>query len=370
MSGAAAGAPAGAASAAAAGAAAPVAWGEAMRARWDHLLGDHPERGGIMDKMTRRLAASTADVYGGHYARFYRWCAAQPDQPSSLPASTGTVLRWLEADVTAGGKVRARSLQPYLSAINSVHADLEYDRPALGHAVAAYKSGLAHMQADGGREAERVYLPAEAVERALLWALTLPLGKATARQKEVFRAAVATCFTFTFFARGATGAGLLAKHVTRSVAGTTVQLEHEKGRGREARARAITLPTGAIPGLDALLAKWEAFRGAVDADASYYLLPGERSRAMPTTSVDEWLRRVLAHFELQPPAQQAWSGHSLRKGAASAASAIGVSLDRVCFIGGWKIKAATVHDYIDPTCPATAAGRRFFGWLLPAAAPS
>ena len=150
MSGAAAGAPAGAASAAAAGAAAPVAWGEAMRARWDHLLGDHPERGGIMDKMTRRLAASTADVYGGHYARFYRWCAAQPDQPSSLPASTGTVLRWLEADVTAGGKVRARSLQPYLSAINSVHADLEYDRPALGHAVAAYKSGLAHCRPTAG----------------------------------------------------------------------------------------------------------------------------------------------------------------------------------------------------------------------------
>ena len=116
MSGAA-GAAAGAATAAAAGAAAPVAWGAAMRARWDHLLGDHPERDGIMDKMSRRLASSTADVYGGHYARFYRWCEAQPDQPSALPASTGTVLRWLEADVTAGGKVRAGSLQPYLSAI-------------------------------------------------------------------------------------------------------------------------------------------------------------------------------------------------------------------------------------------------------------
>jgi len=76
------------------------------------------------------------------------------------------------------------------------------------------------------------------------------------------------------------------------------------------------------------------------------------------------------HFFLTKWDRARWSGHSLRKGAASAASAIGVSLDRVCFIGGWKIKAATVHDYIDPTCPATVAGRRFFGWLLPAAAPS
>ena len=323
-----------------------------------------------MDKMSRRLASSTADVYGGHYARFYRWCEAQPDQPSALPASTGTVLRWLEADVTAGGKVRAGSLQPYLSAINSVHADLEYDRPALGHAVTAYKSGLAHMQAGGGREAERVYLPPEAVERALLWALTLSLETATARDKKVFRAAVATVFTAVFFARGATGSALLAKHVTRSIAGITVQLEHEKGRGRDARARAITLPPGAVPGLEALLAKWEKFRGAVDADASYYLLPGERSRALPSTSVDEWLRLTLEYFGLRPPAQQSWSGHSLRKGAASAASAIGVGIDRICFVGGWKIKAATVHDYIDPTCPASAAARRFYGWLLPTAPPS
>ena len=83
-----------------------------------------------------------------------------------------------------------------------------------------------------------------------------------------------------------------------------------------------------------------------------------------------WLRIVLEHFDLRPPAQQTWSGHSLRKGAASAAAAVGVNLDRICFVGGWKIKAATVHDYIDPTCPATAAGRRFFGWLLPTAPAS
>ena len=74
---------------------------------------------------------------------------------------------------------------------------------------------------------------------------------------------------------------------------------------------------------------------------------------------------VLAHFDLQPPAQEKWSGHSLRKGAASGAAAIGVSLDRICFCGGWKIRGATVHDYIDPTCPATPAARRFFGWLRP-----
>ena len=41
-------------------------------------------------------------------------------------------------------------------------------------------------------------------------------------------------------------------------------------------------------------------------------------------------------------------------------------LDRICFVGGWRIRAQTVHDYIDPTCPSSPAARRFFGWLLPA----
>ena len=336
-----------------------------MRARWEFMLGDHPERDGILHKMQNALASTTAVSYGGHFARFWAWCEAQPDRPCALPATTQTVLRWLEGDVCKGGKVREASLQPYLSALNRVHADLELERPALGHAVQAYRAGLAHMQAAGGRSAERVYLPATAVEHALQWALQLDLRRASARELQVFRASVATVFTFCFFARGATGAQLLGAHVTRSVAGVTVQLEHEKGKGKRGRARAITLPPGAVPGLEPLLAKWERFRGDVADDASYYLLPGERARALPSSQIDNWLRVVLAYFNMRPPANESWSGHSLRKGAASAAAAAGVSLDRICYCGGWSVRSAAVHDYIDPTCPSTSAGRRFFGWLLP-----
>jgi hypothetical protein len=32
-------------------------------------------------------------------------------------------------------------------------------------------------------------------------------------------------------------------------------------------------------------------------------------------------------------------------------------------MGGWSIRSAAVHDYIDATCPDTPAARRFFGWL-------
>jgi hypothetical protein len=195
-----------------------------------------------METMTRRLAESTAENYGGHFARFYAWCNEQPDRPQALPAKTRTVLGWLEGDVCADlMRVQESSLQPYLSAINSAHLDLEYDRPAVGHAITAYRHGLAHMQAaqqPAGRRAERTYLPAPCVERALLWALELDISTATRRQLKLFRAAVATVFTFAFFAQGGTGAALLDEHVTRSAAGVTVKLEHEKGKGPRQRARA------------------------------------------------------------------------------------------------------------------------------------
>ena len=69
------------------------------------------------------------------------------------------MLRWLAADVTASDRVRAGSLQPYLSAINRVHRDMDEQEPALGHLVQQYRRGLAHRQADAGRGARRVYLP-------------------------------------------------------------------------------------------------------------------------------------------------------------------------------------------------------------------
>jgi hypothetical protein len=329
-------------------------------------LGDVPEAEAIAETISHRLAATTAASYGGHVASFVAWCLAQADQPSYLPATSGTVLQWLQAEVCRGNKVRASSLQPYLSAINRVHEDLDLPKPALGAMVSGWRRGLAHLQGADGREAQRVYLPAHVVAHALDWALALDLSTAAPEQIAVFRAAVAVVLTFSFFARGATGAALQVQHVRRSVAGLTVTLEHEKGRARARYARVITLPPGAVPGLEQVLDKWEGFRGDAPPRRCYYALPGERN-AFPSTQVDGWLREVLGHFGFAPPAGELWSGHSLRKGAASGASAAGVVLDRICWCGGWSILSKAVYDYIDPTCPTSDAARRFFGWLRPPA---
>ena len=99
------------------------------------------------------------------------------------------------------------------------------------------------------------------------------------------------------------------------------------------------------------------------ASASYYALPGEKRRTFTASFIDTWTREILAFLRVQPPAGDVWSGHSLRKGAASGAASIDVALHRICYMGGWSIHSRVVHDYIDPTCPASAACRRFFGWL-------
>ena len=103
--------------------------------------------------------------------------------------------------------------------------------------------------------------------------------------------------------------------------------------------------------------------------ASYYALPRERS-SWPSTQIDAWAREIFSLLGVKPPPGELWSGHSLRKGAASASAAIGVVLDKICWCGGWSIHSQVVHDYIDPTCPSSPAAFRFFGWLLPGPRPS
>jgi len=249
-----------------------------------------------------------------------------------------------------------------------------FDEPALGHLVQSYKSGLAHTQTAQGRKAERVYLPPPVVERVLSWALQVELQHAGVALLLEFRAAVAVVFTYCFFARGATGAALRAKHVTRGPLGELlITLDHEKGKAKRARARLLTVPKGSIPGLDELLDKWLVLRGTCRDDDSFYSLPFERARAgarcvaFASSQIDRWLQLCLQRFGVRAPAGETWTGHSLRKGAASGAAAIGVLLDRICHMGGWSVHSSVVHDYIDVTCPSTSAAYRFFGWLLPAA---
>ena len=350
------------------GTGAGLLWGDALREHWMRRLGECAEAEEIVALLSHSLAPTTAGGYSRHVTRFAEWCRAQPDQPSPLPASTATVVRWLVADVVAGDRVQAKSLQPYLSAVNRLHRDLECDEPALGHVVQQVRRAVALRQADRGRSTQRVYLPPPVMARVLDWALAQDLDhlRANSRARHLFRAAVASVLVFAVFCRGDTGSSLRHGDVRCSSAGISVTLDHEKGKRVEGTARVITFPPGAVPGLERLLAMWEELRGALErapVASSYFAFAHERRVVLPSTQIDTWLTLILDHLGERPPAGETWSGHSLRKGAASGAGAIDVALFRICYIGGWSIKSRAVHDYIDATCPDTPAARRFFGWL-------
>ena len=358
-----------------------AAWNDVLAAHWRTRMGDHPETEEIVSLLKGSLAPSTAENYGGHIARFVRWCDRQPDRPPALPAATTTVVRWLVADVVKDDRVRAKSLQPYLSALNRIHRDLEEEEPALGHVLAQVRRGVALRQANMGRATQRVYLPPPIVERVLLAALAVPddllptpaecmarpsrVGPEQIRARLFVQAATAVVLTFAVFCRGHSGSALREQDVRRSAAGITVTLDNEKGKRVEGVARTITFPPGSVPGLEELLDKWERLRGPCHDGASYFAYGRrEARRSFPATQIDTWLQVALDHVGgAQPPAGETWSGHSLRKGAASGAAAIDVAFFRICFMGGWAIQSRAVMDYIDATCPATPACRRFFGWL-------
>ena len=335
------------------------------RRRVDELLardfGDVPEAQRLSEIFGAALTACTTENYSRHFVRFTEYCEKRGLCP--LPATTSTVLRWLAGDVCKADKVQAQSLQPYLSALNTIHADCEYPEPAVGRRIRRFRQGLGHNLAKK-RKAARTYVPARIIDEA--HELGLSLTRAQLRTKagrELLQAIVATVFTFVFFARGGSGAALRVQDVRRSDAGLHVTLAKEKTRHSAAVSRVVTLDSERIPGLDQLLRRWETVRGKGQERRSYYALPGQRS--FPATQVDKWFKKVLDHLGASPPAGETWSGHSLRKGAASAANAIGVSLAKICHVGGLSVKAKTIFDYIDPTCPAAPAGRRYYGWLLP-----
>jgi hypothetical protein len=83
-------------------------------------------------------------------------------------------------------------------------------------------------------------------------------------------------------------------------------------------------------------------------------------------NLSAWLLDAYTAIGATPPKGFKWTSHSLRKGAASAASCIGTPLHVVKYMGGWaKNSFVTEGKHIDPTMTPPQAAWQFFGWLVP-----
>eukprot|EP00873_Tetraselmis_striata_P044359 jgi/Tetstr1/464623/TSEL_009377.t1 len=134
-----------------------------------------------------------------------------------------------------------------------------------------------------------------------------------------FRALLASVVNFMFFARGLTGVSCRVRDVHVDDYNITLQVYREKGR---------------------------AGRRGPD-DLRVLLLP---------VSEHPRVARLLHHF---------LDHVHLRKGAASAANAIGVPLSHIRYQGGWATNSDVVLDYIDPNVLPSPGAWFFFGHIAP-----
>ena len=304
------------------------------------------------------LVGSTREAYDRHWARFLNYCASS--QMSPLPASLDTTLSYI-GHLFETSTIQATSLQPYLSAINTMHSHLGLEPPAVGPLVQAARRGYGNLRAAAGRPTQRLWLPATAAQRALQ--AGLETSDLTLKRAHLFVA-----LGFTLFQRESTTTAALRSDIQITDDDLLFKERFSKGKN-SGQMRVIRLPRRHHAGLAALL---QDFRSAVEAaggcrSKSFFALPGDKAKLTAAVG-DAWVRQSLRALNVVAPEGYTYSSHSLRKGAATAAHAIGVPLTKICYYGNWSAKSRVVHDYIDPSAEPTPAAYSFFGWLLPQAA--
>eukprot|EP00873_Tetraselmis_striata_P012127 jgi/Tetstr1/432391/TSEL_021788.t1 len=93
--------------------------------------------------------------------------------------------------------------------------------------------------------------------------------------------------------------------------------------------------------------------------------PSEQSKPWIAATMSDWLSTAVRLVGAAPPAGTSWTSHSLRKGAASAANAIGVPLSHIRYQGGWATNSDVVLNYIDPNVLPSPGAWFFFGHIAP-----
>ena len=329
-----------------------------------------------------RLMASahedgTVESYGRHWRTFCEWCEGERLAP--LPATPRMIVAYI-GWIADRGTVAAGSLQPYLSAINGMHEDCGFARPALGHLVRRARAGMARGQARVATRDTRVPLPAEPIADTIAAAIA-----SAARQRKLLtpreyaewlRRTYSTCLGWCFFGRQDSCVALLAcdHGIDESDAGGFLWLRlTEKMRRGWAFRRIVRLPLDAppvrghaslLPQLAALGRLYMAARGTLGASTPFlFQLPGEPRPLQRHMAA--WVATTLEESGVRAPGGFAYMGHSLRSGGSSAAEAIGVSRYRGNWLGGWSQTGTTRETrYIDPSVRPTAAAYGLLGWLL------
>eukprot|EP00873_Tetraselmis_striata_P040555 jgi/Tetstr1/460819/TSEL_000573.t1 len=163
-----------------------------------------------LDLLSNSLNAQTLKSYAGRLSQFAEFCH-DSENISPLQATTATVVRYV-AWIGERGHIAAKSLQPYLSAINTffeLHNLVPIAKDSL-HLTSA-RRGLMLRQRRLDAAPLRVPLPADVAYRFVTKA-ELIVSAPYPEYHLNFRALLASVVNFMFFARGLTGVSCRVQH--------------------------------------------------------------------------------------------------------------------------------------------------------------
>ena len=325
--------------------------------------------------LTLLASSKEQNTYNGYLSElghFFDFCRLESITPLSV--TTPQIVRYI-AYLGSLNTIAAGSMQPYISAINRLLQDHQQQPIAMGPMVVDALAGLAGLQVPLVDPARRAPLPAAVAKQIHDLALALserPLTSLVALA--TFRDALATVVSFQWFNRSDTTHGLRVDGLTVDPVGAADrQIRHFstslKGKKRLAlsKVRTISVPVAAHPAMASMLLTYAAARASAYVTAGtappyqLWALPGDAPGVWTATVQNKWMASALTAVGASPPPGYTWTSHSLRKGAASSARAIRVTLDVIRYFGGWAVNSDVVNDYVDPSVrPSPAAS---FLWL-------
>jgi len=323
------------------------------------LPDDFPGKQMALQLLVAGRRSSTWQSYSSKLQRWFDFCTrvqreqGKPPIPP-FPARHAHLLAYL-GFLRQEGLVAAGSLQPYLSAINSWHADLGLPKPAVGHTITRIRRGYGELQPDfedGETVTGRRPIPADVVLSIL------QLATATSSSTSLRRAATANVICFAFMLRADSCVRLRRKHISFTQDGLVLQVL-TKTRGRDVST------TVHRPGQDEvfwMLWEWMQINPG-GPDSLLWALDGASDGSFASTCIVRWLQVCCDVLHLHPPAGETWGGHSHRSGGATAALSIDVSLPAIARFGIWD-RIASLQPYLDPAVGPSAAALFFFEHLL------
>ena len=292
-------------------------------------------------------APATVRAYAFDLADFETWCKIEAGGLSTLPATPETVALYISD--AAGRGLKASTISRRLTAISVLHKAANLDSPALDERVKDVFKGIKREHGSFEKGAAPLLTPT--MKRIIL--VARESAETEAQKRSAVRDAALLLVGYAGAFRRSEIASLNIEDIEFVEDGATILLRRSK-TDQEGKGRKRALPYGSHPETCPVrnLRRW---LGLLEEDGSEHERKDEgpifrpidrhgniRAGALSDRSVCEVVKKRAHAAGLN---RDRYSGHSLRAGLATAASAAGVSQKSIMDQGDWK-SVQTVMRYV------------------------